>query len=168
VRVQSHRHHGARPGLGKSGSERDDLIMSEESRNAGTLLRDSEITESIIAAAIAVHRELGPGFLESVYEQALAVEFAIRGIAVVRQKAIPLFYRDHQIGEHRLDFVVEDKIVVELKAVEGPENVHFAIVRSYLKATGLSDGLILNLSSIPLTLKRVRRERGFEKIDLQS
>ena len=141
--------------------------MSEESKNAGTLLRDSEITESIIAAAITVHRELGPGFLESVYEQALAVEFALRGIAFVRQHAIPLFYRDHQIGEHRLDFVVEGKIVVELKAVEALEKVHFAIVRSYLKAGGLSDGLILNFLSMPLTAKRVRRERGFENTDLQ-
>jgi GxxExxY protein len=141
--------------------------MSEESRKAGTLLRDSQITESIIGAAIAVHRDLGPGFLESIYEQALAVEFAMRGIAFVRQKAIPLFYRDHQIGEHRLDFVVEDKIVVELKAIEALENVHFAIVRSYLKASSLSDGLILNFSSMPLMVKRVRRERGFEKIDLQ-
>ena len=141
--------------------------MSEESRNPGTLLRDSEITEPIIAAAITIHRELGPGFLESVYEQALAVEFALRGIAFVRQQAIPLFYRDHQIGEHRLDFVVEGKIVVELKAVEALEKVHFAIVRSYLKASGLSDGLILNFSSMPLTVKRVRRERGFENTDLQ-
>ncbi|MGC1322293.1 MAG: GxxExxY protein [Candidatus Udaeobacter sp.] len=141
--------------------------MSEESRKAGTLLRDSAITESIIAGAIAVHRELGPGFLELVYEQALAVEFAIREIAFVRQKAIPLFYRDHQIGEHRLDFVVEDKIIVELKAVEALEKVHFAIVRSYLKAAGLSDGLILNFSSMPLTAKRVRRERGFEITGLQ-
>ena len=141
--------------------------MSEESRNPGTLLRDSEITESIIAAAITIHRELGPGFLESVYEQALAVEFAVRGIAFVRQHVIPLFYRDHQIGEHRLDFVVEGKIVVELKAIEALENVHFAIVRSYLKAAGLSDGLLLNFSSMPLTVKRVHRERGFENTDLQ-
>ena len=141
--------------------------MSEESRKAANELRDSEITESLIAAAIAVHRELGPGFLESVYEQALAVEFAIRGIAFVRQKPIPLFYRDHQIGEHRLDFLVEEKIVVELKAIEAVEKVHFAIVRSYLKATGLADGLILNFSSMPLTVKRVRRERGFEKVALQ-
>jgi GxxExxY protein len=141
--------------------------MSQESRNTGKGLRDSEITESIIAAAIAVHRELGPGFLEMVYEQALAVEFAIRGSAFVRQKPIPLFYRDHQIGEHRLDFLVEDKIVVELKAVEAVEKVHFAIVRSYLKAAGLSDGLILNFSSMPLTVKRVRRERSFEEVDLQ-
>jgi GxxExxY protein len=141
--------------------------MSEESRNTGKQLRDSETTESIIAAAIAVHRELGRGFFETVYEQVIAVEFALRGIAFVRQKSIPLFYRDHQIGEHRLDFVVENKIIVELKAVEALENVHFAIVHSYLKAAGLSDGLILNFSSMPLTVKRVRRERGFEKIDLR-
>ena len=140
--------------------------MSKESRNAGTELRHREITDVIIAAAIAVHRELGPGFLESIYEQALAVEFALRGIAFVRQKPIPLFYRDHQIGEHRLDFLVEDKIVVELKAVEALENVHFAIVRSYLKAAGLADGLIVNFSTMPLTVKRVRRERGFEKANL--
>jgi GxxExxY protein len=140
--------------------------MSEESRNAGTELRHREITDVIIAAAIAVHRELGPGFLESIYEQALAVEFALRGIAFVRQKPIPLFYRDHQIGEHRLDLLVKDKIVVELKAVEALENVHFAIVRSYLKAAGLADGLIVDFSTMPLTVKRVRRERTFERADL--
>src|SRR6516165_1552958 len=131
--------------------------MSQESRKTGKELRDSRVTDAIIGAAIA-------GFIESVYEQALAVEFALQGIAFVRQKPIPLFYRDHQIGEHRLDFLVEDKIVVELKAVDFLENVHSAIVRSYLKAAGLSDGLILNFSSMPLTVKRVRRERGFESI----
>jgi len=141
--------------------------MAEESRNAGKELRDAGITDAIIAAAIAVHRELGPGYLESIYEQALAVEFALRGVAFIRQKPIPLFYRDHQIGEHRLDFLVEDKIVVELKAVEALEKVHFAIVRSYLKATGLADGLILNFLSMPLTVKRVRRERGFQDVNLR-
>ena len=140
--------------------------MSEESRNAGKELTDSEITDAIISATIAVHRERGPGFLESIYEQALAVEFALRGIAFVRQKPIPLFYRDHQIGEHRLDFLVDEKIVVELKAIDAFENVHFAIVRSYLKASGLADALILNFSSMPLTIKRVRRERGFQPPDL--
>src|SRR6266576_6166387 len=104
--------------------------MNMESRNTGKTLRDSEITNRIIAAAIDVHRELGPGFLESIYENALAVEFAIRGIAFIRQKSIPLFYKDHQIGEHRIDFLVEDKIVVELKAVEALEKVHLGIVRS--------------------------------------
>src|SRR4029077_15045433 len=141
--------------------------MSEESRNAGTRMRDPEITESIIAAAIAVHRELGPGFLETIYEQALAVEFALRGIAFIRQRPVPLFYRDHQIGEHRLDFLVDNRIVVELKALEALENVHFAIVRSYLKATTLADGLIPNFATMPLTVKRVRRERGFEAPNLK-
>jgi|SRR6266852_1561560 GxxExxY protein len=137
--------------------------MNKESRNAGKALRDSEITDRIIAAAIDVHRELGPGFLESIYENALAVEFALRGIAFIRQKPIPLFYKDHQIGEHRLDFLVEGKIVVELKAIETLEDVHFAIVRSYLKATNLADGLILNFATAPLTIKRVCRERTSPK-----
>ena len=66
--------------------------MSDERRKAGIVFRDSEVTESVIGSAIAVHRELGPGFLESVCEQAFAVEFAIRGIALVRQQPIPLFY----------------------------------------------------------------------------
>src|SRR6476646_5887405 len=141
--------------------------MNQESRKAGRALRDVQITEQIIAAAIRVHRSLGPGFLESIYEEALAVEFALSGIQFIRQHPVPLFYRDHQIGEHRLDFLVEGKIVVELKAISQLEDIHFAIVRSYLKATGLADGLILNFSSMPLTVKRVRRERTFEAPDLQ-
>jgi GxxExxY protein len=141
--------------------------MSQESGKTGKELRDSEITDAIIAAAIAVHRELGPGFLESIYEQALAVEFALRGVAFIRQHPVPLFYRDDQIGEYRLDFLVENKIVVELKALDTLENIHFAIVRSYLKATGLADGLILNFSSMPLTVKPVRRERTFEPADFR-
>ena len=133
--------------------------MSKESRNTGKTLRDSEITNRIIAAAIEVHRELGPGFLESIYENALAVEFAIRGIVFIRQKPIPLLYKDRQIGDHHLDFLVEEKIVVELKAIEILEDIHFAIVRSYLKATNLADDLILNFATVPLAIRRVCRER---------
>ena len=133
--------------------------MNQESRKAGKELRHREITDRIIAAAIRVHRELGPGFLESVYEEALAVEFALDGIQFVRQKTVPLFYRDHQIGEHRLDFLVENVIVVELKAIAALENIHFAIGRSYLKATQLEDGLLLNFATMPLTVKRFGRER---------
>jgi len=133
--------------------------MNKESRNTGKTLRDSEITNRIMVVAIEVHRELGPGFLESIYENALAIEFAIRAIAFIRQKSIPLFYKDHQIGEHRLDFLVEEKIVVELKAIEVLEDIHFAIVRSYLKATNLADGLISNFATMLLTIRRVCRER---------
>jgi GxxExxY protein len=133
--------------------------MNQESRKIGRELRDRGTTERIIAAAIRVHRELGPGFLESVYEQALAVEFALSGIQFIRQKTIPLFYKDHQIGEHRLDFLVEDHIIVELKAISALEAIHFAIGRSYLKATNLQDGLLLNFATAPLTIKRFCRER---------
>ena len=133
--------------------------MNQESRKTGKSLRDSEITQQIIAAAIRVHRGLGPGFLELIYEEALAVEFALSGIQFVRQYPVPLFYRDHQIGEHRLDFLVEGKIVVELKAVSRLEDIHFAIGRSYLKAISLEDGLLFNFATTPLTIKRFYRER---------
>ena len=133
--------------------------MNQESRKTGKSLRDSEITQQIIAAAIRVHRPLGPGFLESVYEEALAVELALSGVRFLRQYPMPIFYRDHQIGEHRLDFLVEEKIVVELKAVSELEDIHFAIGRSYLKATNLEDGLLLNFATTPLTIKRFCRER---------
>ena len=143
-------------------------MMNQESRKVGRELRNHAITERIIAAGIRVHRELGPGFLESVYEEALAVEFALSGLQFVRQKPIALFYKDHQIGEHRLDFLVEDQIVVELKAISALEDIHFAIGRSYLKATQLQDGLLLNFATAPLTIKRFCRERSSQIPDFRS
>ena len=125
--------------------------MNQESRKAGKDLRDSKLTQEIIACSDPSAPELGPGFLESVYEEALAVEFALSGIQFIRQHPVPLFYRDHQIGEHRLDFLVEGKIVVELKAISQLEDIHFAICRSYLKAADLNDGLLFNFSTAPLT-----------------
>jgi GxxExxY protein len=116
------------------------------------------LTEKIIGAAIAVHRELGPGFLESIYEEALAIEFDLLGIPYERQKTIQIFYRGRALGEHRLDFLVAGIVVVELKAVRELEKIFFIIVRSYLKATRLEAGLILNFAAMPLTIKRVGRE----------
>ena len=141
--------------------------MNEESRKAGKNLRDSKLTQEIIACAIRVHRALGPG-LESVYEEALAVEFALSGIQFIRQHPVPLFYRDHQVGEHRLDFLVDGKIVVELKAISQLEDIHFAVGRSYLKAANLNDGLLFNFATAPLTIKRFCRElpNEHERIDL--
>jgi GxxExxY protein len=140
--------------------------MNQENRKLGRELKNAEVTQRIIAAAIRVHRELGPGFLESIYEQALAVEFALSGIPFVRQKPIALYYKDHQVGEHRLDFLVEEKIVVELKAISALEDIHFAIGRSYLKATHLEDGLLLNFATAPLTIKRLCRERSHSSAEL--
>ncbi len=121
-------------------------------------LQNKDLTERIIAAAIRVHKELGPGFLEAAYEEALAIELAAAGISFERQKLLPIFYREHLIGEHRLDFLVEGKVIVELKAIATLEDVHYAIVRSYLKAANLEDGLLLNFATPRLTIKRVGRE----------
>ena len=114
-----------------------------------------ELTGRIIACAIEVHKALGPGFLESIYEAALVVELKRAGLKVESQKSLPIFYRAVLVGEHRLDLLVEDQIVVELKAISGLEDIHFAIVRSYLKAVGLEHGLLFNFATMPLTVKRV-------------
>ena len=119
---------------------------------------NEEITGRIIGAAINVHRALGPGFLEAIYEEALAVEFDHQRVAYERQKPVKIRYRERVVGEHRLDFLVESSVVVELKAVQALENIHFAIVRSYLKSLNLFTALILNFATMPLTVKRVGRE----------
>ena len=112
----------------------------------------------IIGAAIRVHTELGPGFLESLYEEALAVELRTLEIQFERQKPVPIFYRAQPIGGHRVDLLVEGVVVVELKATTALEKIHFAILRSYLKALGLSDGVLFNFAASRLTIKRVGRE----------
>lgn len=125
---------------------------------AGELLPDKDLTEKIIAAAMEVHRILGPGFLESVYEEALCIELRHRGIAYERQKPIDIPYRDEKAGEHRLDLLVESKVIVELKAVKDFEPIFFAILRSYLNAAKLQTGLLINFNAIPLAVKRVGPE----------
>ena len=114
-----------------------------------------ELTHEIIGAAIEVHRRLGPGFLESIYEKALIVELKKRGLAVQDQHEIIIDYDGVEVGRHRLDLLVDDTIVVELKAIKNLEDIHFAVVRSYLKALGRKHGLLLNFARITLEIKRV-------------
>ena len=118
-------------------------------------LAHEDLTGRIISCAIEVHKSLGPGFLESVYETALLVELRHTGLQVEQQKILPIIYRGAIVGEHRLDLLVENKIIVELKATSALEDIHFAIVRSYLKASRLEHGLLLNFATMPLTIKRV-------------
>ena len=132
--------------------------MNLETMKPGSDLGNKELTERIIAAAIRVHKELGPGFLEGMYEEALAIELTSNGLSFERQKLLPVFYHEHLIGEHRLDFVLESKVIVELKAISALEDIHFAIVRSYLKAANLNDRLLINFASVRLIVKRVGRE----------
>jgi GxxExxY protein len=132
--------------------------MNLETRKPGEELGNRALTERIIGAAVCVHRELGPGFLESIYEEALSVELRLLGLTFERQKPVPIFYRGQPVGEHRLDLLIESKVVDELKAIGALENIHFAVVRSYLKALGLCDALLLNFAGTRLVVKRVGRE----------
>jgi len=117
--------------------------------------RFEKLSNKIIGAAIEVHRVLGPGFLEYIYEQALKIEFSERNLNCESQKEIRINYNGVEIGQHRLDLVVENVIIVELKAVKGFADIHFAQLRSYLKATGLKVGLLLNFGKPTLEIKRV-------------
>ncbi len=114
-----------------------------------------QLSGRVIEAALAVHRELGPGFLESIYENAMKTALRHRGIGYVCQKEVTVFFETEEAGVHRLDLLVENQMVVELKAVKALEDLHFAQVRSYLKATGLHVGLLMNFNAPTLTVKRV-------------
>src|SRR5262245_43423033 len=114
-----------------------------------------ELSGRILAAAVEVHKSLGPGFLESIYQRAMEVALEHRNIAFQRQKEIHVFFEGVDVGMHRLDLVVEGTIILELKAIKDLEDVHFAIQKSYLKATGLHVSLILNFNAPTLAIKRV-------------
>lgn len=117
--------------------------MKDESLN--------QLTHNVIGAAIEVHRQLGPGYLE-----ALAIEFAFRKIPCHRQYPVCVSYRGQAVGEARLDFLIEDRLILELKAVENLLPVHTAQVISYLKATHCTYGLLINFNVEVLT-KGIRR-----------
>ena len=115
-----------------------------------------ELAHAVIGAAIEVHRLLGPGFLEQVYEQALCVELRLRGIPFERQKPAKVEYKGEYVGEGRLDLLVNDRLVVELKAVREVAPIHTAVVLSYLKATGRRLALLINFK-VPQLRDGIRR-----------
>ena len=108
---------------------------------------DTQTTEGIIHCAIEVHKHLGPGLLESVYESAWCVEFKANSLPFKRQIGIPLYYKGELISEHRPDLIVDDSVIVEVKAVEVLAPIHMAQLLTYLKVTSLHVGLILNFNS---------------------
>ncbi|MBU0716990.1 MAG: GxxExxY protein [Planctomycetes bacterium] len=119
--------------------------------------RLNEITEEVIGAAIAVHRLLGPGLLESAYEACLAYELADRGLAVEEQKSLPVIYRSVRVDcGYRIDLLVEGLVVVELKAVERLCPIHEAQLLSYLKLSGCRVGLLINFN-VKLLKQGIRR-----------
>lgn len=114
-----------------------------------------ELSEQILGCCIRVHRQLGPGFLEKIYEEALCLELVKAGLHFERQKTILVTYDGKPIGEHRLDLLVEGKVVIELKACSAIDDAHLATARSYLKATGLQLALVVNFARPTLDIKRV-------------
>jgi GxxExxY protein len=120
-------------------------------------VKENDITETIIGAAIEVHKVLGPGLLESAYEECLAHELKLRTIAFDRQRVLPVMYKGvHLDCGYRLDFLVEQSVVVELKAVEGLLPIHEAQMLTYLKIGGWSVGLLINFN-VPALRRGIKR-----------
>jgi GxxExxY protein len=108
---------------------------------------DSELTREIIGAAIEVHRALGPGLIESAYEECLARELSLRGIGFERQKPLPLVYKDVKLEcGYRMDILVDGRVVLELKAIDAFAPVHDAIMLTYLRLSGCKIGLLINFN----------------------
>ena len=114
-----------------------------------------ELSNKIIKSAIEVHKKLGPGFLESIYQAALPIELKKEGMEVEFQKEIKIYYDNQEVGLHRLDLLINKEIIIELKTIEEFDDSHTAQIISYLKATGLKIGLLLNFAKEVLKVKRV-------------
>ena len=114
------------------------------------------LARAVLGAAIEVHRLLGPGYLESVYEEALVIEFRLRAIPFERQVPFALDYKGNPVGEGRLDFLVGGVLVVEIKAVDALAPIHTAQALSYLKATGLHLALLINFN-VPVLKDGIKR-----------
>lgn len=123
-------------------------MATETQRHRGIEGEDRDpLTARILGCAIEVHRELGPGLLESVYEAALCIELAAAGLRTQRQVELPVVYKGQLIGQYRLDLIVEDQVVVEVKSVERLDPVFDAQVLTYLRVTGKHVGLLINFNS---------------------
>ena len=118
-----------------------------------------EITEKIIGSSMKVHSTLGNGFQEVIYQRALEIEMLDAGLRFSREFNMPVYYKGRQIGERRVDFFVEEKIMVEIKAIIELENVHLAQAKNYLEAYNMQVGLLLNFGSISLQVKRLENPK---------
>jgi len=116
----------------------------------------NEVARRVVNAAIEVHRHLGPGYLESVYQAALEIELGLRGVNFERQAVFRVEYKGQEVGVGRMDLLAERSVIVEIKAVEHLNEVHLAQVLSYLKATALPLALLINFK-VPVLLRGVKR-----------
>jgi len=115
----------------------------------------NELTHKIIGCAMQVHRTLGNGFQEVIYQRALAIEFRFQDISFEREMEMDLYYRNEHIGTRRVDFFVENCVMLEIKAIEKLEGVHKAQAINYCEAYNIADGLLINFGGVSLDFKRV-------------
>lgn len=125
-----------------------------------------DITEKIIGAALKVHSSLGNGFQEKIYGRALAIELKNVGLEFVREFSMPIFYNGRNNGNRRVDFFVEGKVMVELKAIIQLEKVHLAQAKNYLETYNIEVGLLINFGSISLEFKRLMNNKYKQEEEL--
>lgn len=119
----------------------------------------NDLTRKIIGCAMQVHRVLGNGFQEVIYQRSLAIEMRLEGLEFVREKEMQIYYRDEEVGTRRVDFLVEGKVMVELKALEKLEDIHKAQAINYCEAYNIADGLLINFGSTSLEFRRVYNKK---------
>jgi len=122
-------------------------------------MKHEDLTRRIIGAAMEVHKALGNGFQEVIYQRALSIEMNLQNISHEREKEMPLQYKGHDIGTRRVDFFVEEMIMVEIKAVINLEDVHLAQAMNYVEAYKMEVGLLLNFGAKSLQFKRVHNNK---------
>ena len=127
-------------------------------------VKSEGLTHTIIGAAMEVHNSLGPGFLESLYRNALLHELRLRGVQTKAELEVQVAYKDLVIGRHRLDLVVENEVIVELKAIAGIAGIHIAQTLSYMKAMSAEVGLIVNFGEDSLSWKRLIKKARIPRI----
>lgn len=127
-----------------------------------------DITRKIIAAAMKVHTALGNGFQEVIYQRAMEIEMPYENLSFKREMEMPIYYREEQIGTRRVDFFVEEKIMVELEAIVKLEDVHLAQAMNYLEAYKMEIGLLINFGSKSLEFKRVHNNKILKSGNPQS
>ena len=115
----------------------------------------NNITEKIIHCIIQVHKTLGPGFMENIYNKALLIELKNNSLKTESEKDIKIFYNEIEIGSHRLDLLVDDSVIIELKTVEELSKAHYAQIKSYLHATGIKIGILVNFSKEKADYRRI-------------
>jgi len=127
-----------------------------------------DAARAVIGAAIEVHKHLGPGLIESVYEHALMVEMDRRGLRYEQQKTCSVIYKGTRVGELRMDLIIENSVVVELKCVDALAEIHFAQLLSYLKASGVPLGLLMNFNTRQLKhgIRRIIRGTAEQPMNL--